>query len=228
SSMVGRRSLSQRRVVEDRWDSRSPDQRHPVMFWGSPSPPSTFHRQPAPSPGPRAHHLRSLSPLLSSFADPAEVSSSEEGDPSKAAVTTSEAEDSGDEAGKLILCPVSNLSPIVEEDEIRLVCNGDRFDSSPVIALSSNLEKEPSLVEDLVSVAEICPPCCGSTEFLSSSMADAPPAQLLLGRDCVASPSSTMAPMAAGSGLRSVKGGEHAQAAVGVSTDFGEQSSAAS
>ncbi|GAB2288111.1 hypothetical protein Dimus_022455 [Dionaea muscipula] len=197
------------------------------MLRGSPSPPSTFHRRPAPSLGPRARHLRSPSPLLCSSADLAEVSSSEEEDHSEAGVTSSEAEDSGDEEGKLFLYPVSILSPIVEENEIRLGYDGDRLDSFPVTALISPLEMEPSSVEDLVLVVDICPPCCGSKEFLSSSMADVPTVQRLLGRDSMDSPSSTMAPMHAGSGLRSMKGRVHAPAAAGVSTDVGEQSSAA-
>ncbi|GAB2280924.1 hypothetical protein Dimus_015540 [Dionaea muscipula] len=102
--MVGRRDPSQRRVVEDRVDSWSPGPRHPVMFRGSPSPPTTFHHRPAPSPRPRTRHLRSPSPVLRSSVDQDDFSSSEagEGDSTEKAVTSEEE----DEAGIVSILPV--------------------------------------------------------------------------------------------------------------------------
>ncbi|GAB2273697.1 hypothetical protein Dimus_008478, partial [Dionaea muscipula] len=53
-------------------------------------------------------------------SDPDEFSSSEEGEALEAAVISSEAEDRLDgEEGRPIPCPVTDLSPIVEEDEDR-------------------------------------------------------------------------------------------------------------
>ncbi|GAB2303160.1 hypothetical protein Dimus_037156 [Dionaea muscipula] len=122
--MVGRRELSQRRVVENSHDSRSPGPRHPVMFRGSPSPPTTFHRRPAPSPGTRPRRLRSPSPLLRSSVDPNEVCSSEVGDEdtTKKIATESEEEDDGqrgEEDGLLISSTVPDLSPLLEDDSLR-------------------------------------------------------------------------------------------------------------
>ncbi|GAB2283952.1 hypothetical protein Dimus_018433 [Dionaea muscipula] len=123
SFMVGRREPSQRRVVEDCHDSRSPGPRHPVMFRGSPSPPTTFHRRPAPSPGSRPRHLRSPSPLMRSSVDPDEVSSSEEGDVDSMERTAMASEDEDDglrgmEAGLLIASFGPDLRPISKEDSI--------------------------------------------------------------------------------------------------------------
>ncbi|GAB2268453.1 hypothetical protein Dimus_003411 [Dionaea muscipula] len=225
--MVGRRSLSQRRVVEDRCESRSPDPRHPVMFRGSPSLPSTFHRRPAPSPGTQARRLYSPSPMLRSSAHPDDVSSSEEGDPSEVAVMSSDEEEHPDDEGSRVnLSTVGDLSPIVEEVEIRLVCDReeDRLVSSPVTTLSSILEEESSMAEDLASSSEIRPPCCVSTKVQPSSMAETLSMQILHGRDRVASLSSTVAHMAVGSGLRKMMGDELTQISVATAALGGQKS----
>ncbi|GAB2292527.1 hypothetical protein Dimus_026762 [Dionaea muscipula] len=97
-------------------DSRSPD-RFLAMGRGSPSPgPPRFRRAP-PSPGIRPfRHHRSPSPIPSSSPDPEVVSSSEDGDSSGVAVTSSEAEDISDlEVGNLDSSPFYLLSSIPEE-----------------------------------------------------------------------------------------------------------------
>ncbi|GAB2268470.1 hypothetical protein Dimus_003427, partial [Dionaea muscipula] len=226
--MVGRRSLSQRRVVEVRCDSQSPDPRHPVMFRGSPSPPSSFHRRPVPSPGTRARRPRSPSPMLSSCADPDDVSSSEDGDPSEAAVTSaSEEELSAEEGSRVNLCPVGDLSPIVEEVELRLGCDGDdgRFVSPPVSALGSILEEESSPAEDLALSTQFRSPCCLSTEVTPSPMAETLSVLILHGRDRVTPPRSTVAHMDDGSGVRLKLGGVLAQTDALASADLGGQCS---
>ncbi|GAB2275944.1 hypothetical protein Dimus_010690 [Dionaea muscipula] len=119
--MVGRRGLSQRRVVVDNFDSRSSGPRHPVMFRGSPSPPTTFHRQPVLSPGPQARHLRSPSPLLRSCVDPDEFSTSEVGDGDSTEMTVTSEEEEGDghrgeEDGRPGLSPELDLCPILENE----------------------------------------------------------------------------------------------------------------
>ncbi|GAB2275946.1 hypothetical protein Dimus_010692 [Dionaea muscipula] len=120
-SMVGRRGLSQRRVVVDNFDSRSSGPRHPVMFRGSPSPPTTFHRHAALSPGPQARHLRSPSQLLRSSVDPDEFSTSEVGDGDSTEMTVTSEEEEGDghrgeEDGRPGLSPELDLCPILENE----------------------------------------------------------------------------------------------------------------
>ncbi|GAB2296360.1 hypothetical protein Dimus_030481 [Dionaea muscipula] len=124
--MVGRRSLSQRRIVEDVYDSQSPEPGRRLLFRGSPSPTPPRHRRPALSPGTRPRYCRSPSPLLRTSSDPDEFSSSEEGEASEVVVTSSEAEDHSDgEERKPIPCPVIDLSLVVEEDEDRLESDGE-------------------------------------------------------------------------------------------------------
>ncbi|GAB2301820.1 hypothetical protein Dimus_035846 [Dionaea muscipula] len=208
--MVGRRSLSQRRVVEVHHDSQSPDPRHRALFRGSPSPPSSFHRRPAPSPGTRTRRPRSPSPIASSSADPDDVSSSEDGDPSEAAVTSaSEEELSAEEGSRVKLCPVGDLSPIVEEVELRLGCDGDddRIVSPPVTALSLILEEESAPTEDLALSSPIRSPCCLLTEVMPTSMVETLAVPFVHDRDWVASPSSAVAHLDVGSGVRLKLGG---------------------
>ncbi|GAB2274246.1 hypothetical protein Dimus_009011 [Dionaea muscipula] len=134
--MIDRRGPDQRRVVKDSYDSRSPGPRHPVMFRGSPSPPTTFHRRPAPSPGSRAHRHRSPSLILSESVDPDATSSSEVGESTVMSVTTSEEEDDGqrgEEEGMRGSAVVPDLSPI-SEDENNQGGSSSSISGSPILS----------------------------------------------------------------------------------------------
>ncbi|GAB2301815.1 hypothetical protein Dimus_035841, partial [Dionaea muscipula] len=112
--MVGR-SYSQRRAEDIGCDPRSPD-RFPVLGRGSPSPRPTHFRRPPSSPGIRPHRHRSPSPMVLNSSDPDDFDSSEEGDPSEAVVTSSEADEPSDlDEGKMISTHVFELRPIVED-----------------------------------------------------------------------------------------------------------------
>ncbi|GAB2290416.1 hypothetical protein Dimus_024694 [Dionaea muscipula] len=122
-SRIRLRGLSQRRVMEDRVDSRSPDPSHPVMFRGSPSPLTSFYRRPAPSPEYRAHRLWTPSPMVKSSVDPDEFSSTEgeDGVSTEVTATPSEEVDDGqrvEEDGELISSSVSDLRLILVEESI--------------------------------------------------------------------------------------------------------------
>ncbi|GAB2281336.1 hypothetical protein Dimus_015932, partial [Dionaea muscipula] len=78
--MVGRRrAVSQRRVREVGFDSKSPDPHTVSLTRGSPSPTAPHFQRTPPSPVLRTRHRRSPSPMLSSSPDPEECSSTEEG-----------------------------------------------------------------------------------------------------------------------------------------------------
>ncbi|GAB2266116.1 hypothetical protein Dimus_001139 [Dionaea muscipula] len=82
------------------------------------SPSSDGHRRGEGPLSPRTltRSHRCPSPMISSSIDPDEVSSSEEGVASEAAVTASEVEDKSDlEDGMLVLSQVPDLSPILED-----------------------------------------------------------------------------------------------------------------
>ncbi|GAB2278820.1 hypothetical protein Dimus_013494 [Dionaea muscipula] len=153
--MVVRRSFSQRRIVEEVCDSQSPEPSPPLLFWGSPSPTSPRHRRPMPSPRTRPRRHRSPSPLLRTSSDPDEFSTSEEGDPLEAVVTSSKAEDHSDlEEGRPIPCPVSDQSPIVEEDEDRLVDTIlGALTASPerILEMKASIPRSSSTIEALRS-----------------------------------------------------------------------------
>ncbi|GAB2278843.1 hypothetical protein Dimus_013517, partial [Dionaea muscipula] len=92
--MVGRRRTSfQKRVREVACDPSSPDPHCRGLTRGSPSPAEPHFRWGPPSPGLRKHRRRTPSPLLLSSPDPAEVSSSENGEATVEAVSASEDED---------------------------------------------------------------------------------------------------------------------------------------
>ncbi|GAB2282177.1 hypothetical protein Dimus_016728 [Dionaea muscipula] len=98
--MVGRRFSSlQRRVREVACDSNSPDPHCRGLTRGSPSPTAPHFRRAPASPGLRKHRRRTPSPMLLSSPDPAELSTSEDGEATVAAVTTSEDEGHADLGG---------------------------------------------------------------------------------------------------------------------------------
>ncbi|GAB2275899.1 hypothetical protein Dimus_010646, partial [Dionaea muscipula] len=123
--MAGRRGGStQRRVREAVCDSCSPDPHCRGLTRGSPSPTAPFHRRAPSSPGLRTHHRRSTVMPLSS-PDPAEFSSSEDGDATAAAVSSSEDEDRSDfipDVAGSRFSPLLVLTNSVKEDYVTAEC----------------------------------------------------------------------------------------------------------
>ncbi|GAB2281351.1 hypothetical protein Dimus_015947 [Dionaea muscipula] len=116
-------------------DGRSPDWR-PVFFRGSPSPRPPRFRWGPPSPGTRTRSHKTPSLMMSSSTDPGEVSSSEEGDDSEAAVTASEGEDLSDLVdGILGSSPDHDLNPILEDGGMT-GASSSSMSGSPVLSPS--------------------------------------------------------------------------------------------
>ncbi|GAB2296354.1 hypothetical protein Dimus_030476, partial [Dionaea muscipula] len=223
---------SQQRIVEDRFDSQSPGPRHPVMFQGSPSPPTTFHRRPAPSPGPRPRRLRSPSPVLRLSVDPVEVSSSEggEGNLIEMSGSSSEEEDDGlreEEEGMLVSSILPDLS-LMSEDLSNQGGSSSSISRSSILSPAAAIRfcqeaivvSGPDSVSSMLTsllVADIREPSgVGDSVGADAPMVDFPcPAASLAGggEDC-----STGAAI---SGLKKVTGGENAQVAVVGSVDNG-------
>ncbi|GAB2296343.1 hypothetical protein Dimus_030466 [Dionaea muscipula] len=156
--MVGNfRGTFQQRAAEDDYESWSPVRR-PVLFRGSPSPRPRHYRREPPSPGMRSRR-RSPSPMLLSSSDPAELSSSEEGEDSEAAVTLSDAEVVSDlENGQLDSSHAPLLSPI-PECKAAVFGHGDGGEVSEVLCSSS----------DKVSISPALLASCGDA-FVDGSL----------------------------------------------------------
>ncbi|GAB2279012.1 hypothetical protein Dimus_013677 [Dionaea muscipula] len=136
------------------------------MVRQSPSPVRPRWRCAPPSPSPRGRrHHRSSSPMTPPASDLEDLSSSEEGDQLEATVTTSEAEDTSDGKGeRLVLSPVADLGPILEEASS--VSGSLSLTSSPPVndadeVLKGGVSNEVMvLAEDPVLLKEIRPRWC--------------------------------------------------------------------
>ncbi|GAB2275959.1 hypothetical protein Dimus_010705 [Dionaea muscipula] len=249
--MVGRRGPSQRRIVEACFNSRSPGPRHPVMFRGTPSPPTTFHRRPAPSPGHRARRIRTPSLVLRSSVDPGEVSSSEmeEGDSTEMTVSSEEEEGDGlrrQQDGQLgssclpDLSPSSSISgspPLSLAAAVRF-CQEviDAGGHAPVSSmLFSTLVADIPAAHGLVNCwLQELEPGVGESVVVDArpepgvgelKVADARAGPGVGDEALMAELPCPLASLTAGSGLMTVTGGESAQEVAVVTADFGGQRS---
>ncbi|GAB2278829.1 hypothetical protein Dimus_013503 [Dionaea muscipula] len=121
--MVGRcRVVSQRRVRDVRFDSKSPNPHTVSLTRGLPSPTAPHFRRAPPSPSLRTHHRRSRSPMLSSLPDPEECSSAEGGVSLGAAGASPEGEVLSDVAGGLRFTPL--LVQLRSIPEVKVMLEG--------------------------------------------------------------------------------------------------------
>ncbi|GAB2302387.1 hypothetical protein Dimus_036401 [Dionaea muscipula] len=101
---------------------------------GAPSPTAPFHRRTPPSPGLRTHHRRSTIPMPLSSPDPTEFSSSEDGDATAAAVSSSGDEDRSDFISDVAICsrysPLLVLTNSVQEDIVTSECSNSAISSA--------------------------------------------------------------------------------------------------
>ncbi|GAB2290435.1 hypothetical protein Dimus_024714 [Dionaea muscipula] len=133
--MVGRRRASpQKRVCVAIFDSKSPDPHCRGLTRGCPSPAAPHFRRAPPSPGMCKRHRRSPSPKPLSSPKPAKVSSSEEGEATVAAVSSSEDEDHADLEGRFLVSLnfFKSLSVPEESDKVEGSPSATSSDSSAI------------------------------------------------------------------------------------------------